>query len=101
MSEHVKITRLSYSPQWIRTIVLGAIEGSYDRQNDANVWSLGSQDVDVSDDGETWFHLVGPRCRNNLTLWPGENLLAHDQHQQAFCPCQIELFPSSILKKFL
>lgn len=69
MDNPVRVTRLIYSPQWIRTIDRNGIHGWYDRQNDTNVWSLESQDVDVSDDGEVWFHLVGPRCHHDLRSW--------------------------------
>ena len=34
-----------------------------------NIWSLGSPDAEASNDRETGFHLIGPRCANDLLSW--------------------------------
>jgi hypothetical protein len=33
------------------------------------VFAVDDEDIDVSFDGKTWFHLSGTFCRDNLPQW--------------------------------
>jgi len=61
-----KESEKQYKPRWIRTRVIGA-QWSYVSGKDW-IGDLRGQDIDVSDDGRSWFHLLGPHCLGRLPV---------------------------------
>lgn len=63
-------------PVWYRDVETGCAEGYNDPETDqATMWSVKCVDIDVSEDGKTWWHLLGNHCMNSLPPWIAACLL--------------------------
>ena len=57
------------SPKWLRWRNNGSWSSFDDPETGAMVVDVSARDLDVSDDGRTWFHLLGPHCLQKLPNW--------------------------------
>jgi len=55
-----------YSPKWMRWRNNGSLIGFTDAETGAPVFDVSRRDIDVSEDGRAWFHLLGPFCLSGL-----------------------------------
>ena len=54
-------------PRWMRDSVIGPSAVRIDHERDAIIIDLSTHDVDVSNDGEHWCHLLGTECLDGLS----------------------------------
>ena len=72
-SEGKEQAQENYSPRWMRVRTNGGVSINRLSPGGGVEYELFMRDVDVSDDGKTWFHLLGSRYLDDLPVYTPKN----------------------------